>query len=111
MENFKEMAADWLAAKISGRTLKDLELKGNPIRQEAIDRSTGFNKVLSSQIVKSEVANFNRAEAKTAVKNSLANNLDFNVIYAHNDEIIFGAITATKDDGKKFRESIFIRFH
>jgi len=97
------MAGQYLAETLnnSGRVV---ELKGIEGTSAARDRSAGFNESIATypdiEIIASPVANFNRAEAETAFAELLADNAEIDGVFAHNDEMILGAIDAAREAGR-----------
>ncbi len=99
------MAADWLAKKMNNKA-NIAELQGSPGAAPAIDRAKGFRDALANypdmKIVKSETANFTRADGKQVMEAFLkADPKAFNAVYAHNDEMALGAIQAIEEAGLK----------
>lgn len=82
-----------------------VELQGVPGTSAANDRGEGFNEALSGtcpdvEIVASQTANFDRAEGLTVFENILAAESDIAAVFAHNDEMILGAIEAARAAGR-----------
>jgi ribose transport system substrate-binding protein len=94
------MAAEYLCAQLGGKG-KVVELQGIAGTSAATDRGAGFNKYMSEnckdvQIVAAQTANFNRAEGLNVFGNILQAQPEINGVFAHNDEMILGAIEAAK---------------
>jgi ribose transport system substrate-binding protein len=107
-----EMAGEYLAEMISEEG-KVVELVGIPDTSAAKDRGAGFNQAIENYpditIVAQEVANFNREEGEEVFAEILSQNPDVDAVFAHNDEMILGAINAAKEAGVE-DEIVFIGF-
>ena len=92
-----QMAAEFIAQKLNQKG-RILEFEGAPGTSAAHDRGKGFNDTLKKypglKIVSREVAFFNRDKARDAMSHILKKDLDVDAIFAHNDEMIIGAIQA-----------------
>jgi len=91
-----------------------VELEGIAGTSAARDRGNGFNTYMSSEcsgveIVARQTANFNRAEGLTVFENILQAEPVINGTFAHNDEMILGAIEAAEAAGRS-DEIIFVGF-
>ena len=97
------MAGDFIVKKLNG-TGKIVELMGIPGTSAARDRGKGFNEVVSSQkelhVVAAQTADFNRDKGLKVFENILQSNPDIDAVFAHNDEMILGAIAASEATGK-----------
>jgi ribose transport system substrate-binding protein len=94
----------------SGRVI---ELEGTPGASAAIDRSTGFNEVMAEsdvEIIASQPADFNRAEAQTVMENLIQSNPDFDAVFGANDEMIIGAIEAMRGSGINVEDIVTVGF-
>ncbi|MFO8042568.1 MAG: substrate-binding domain-containing protein [Alkalispirochaeta sp.] len=94
----------------SGRVI---ELEGTPGASAAIDRSTGFNEVMDEsdvEIIASQPADFNRAEAQTVMENLIQSNPDFDAVFGANDEMIIGAIEAMRGSGIEVEDIVTVGF-
>jgi len=107
-----EMAGEYLAEMISEEG-KVVELVGIPDTSAATDRGAGFNQAIENYpditIVAQEVANFNREEGEEVFAEILSQNPDVDAVFAHNDEMILGALNAAKEAGVE-DEIVFIGF-
>jgi ribose transport system substrate-binding protein len=98
-----EMAARYLAEtlSLSGRVV---ELRGTEGTSAARDRGAGFNAAMADypniEIVASETANFSVAEGESVFAAILAANDDIDGVFAHNDDMILGAIEAARAAGR-----------
>lgn len=99
-----KMAGDYLADTLS-ESGNVVELRGIEGTSAARDRGAGFNEAMAAYpnitIVASEVANFNREEGETVFAAILEENADIDGVFAHNDEMILGAIAAAQAAGRE----------
>jgi ribose transport system substrate-binding protein len=94
------MAAEFLCNAIGGQG-NVVELQGVAGTSAARDRGQGFNDYMSAScqgvtIVAQQTANFNRDEGLTVFENILQAQPDIAGVFAHNDEMILGAIQAAE---------------
>lgn len=98
------MAGDALAKGI-GESGMVVELTGIEGASAAIDRGAGFNEAISAyeniEVIAQETANFNREEGQTVFAQILADNPEISGVFAHNDEMILGAIAAAEEAGRE----------
>jgi ribose transport system substrate-binding protein len=97
------MAAEFLCDAIGGSG-QVVELEGIAGTSAARDRGQGFNDYMSAncsgaEIVAKQTANFNRAEGLSVFENILQAQPDVTAVFAHNDEMILGAIEAAAAAG------------
>lgn len=94
------MAAEYLAENLGG-TGKVIELEGIPGTSAAEARGAGFNEAIAEseeiEVIARETANFNREEGRTVFAQLLDEYEEINGVFAHNDEMILGAIEAAKE--------------
>ncbi len=107
------LAGKFLCEAIGGEG-NAVELEGIAGSSAARDRGNGFNTYMSSEcsgveIVARQTANFNRAEGLTVYENILQAQPVINGTFAHNDEMILGAIEAAEAAGRA-QEIIFVGF-
>ena len=98
------MAAEFLCNALGGEG-SVVELEGIAGTSAARDRGQGFNEYMSEEcpgvtIVARQTANFNRAEGLTVFENILTAEPDIDGVFAHNDEMILGAIEAAEAAGR-----------
>jgi ribose transport system substrate-binding protein len=98
------MAAEFLCEAIGGAG-NLVELQGIAGTSAARDRGQGFNDYMSASctgatIVAQQTANFNRAEGLTVFENILQAQPEIAGVFAHNDEMILGAIQAAEAAGR-----------
>jgi ribose transport system substrate-binding protein len=107
------MAGEFLCDALGGSG-KAVELEGIAGTSAARDRGQGFNDVMSSEcggveIVARQTANFNRAEGLSVFENILQAQPEIDGVFAHNDEMILGAIEAAEAAGRA-AEITFVGF-
>ncbi|HYA12901.1 MAG TPA: ABC transporter substrate-binding protein [Syntrophales bacterium] len=105
--------AKWLGTYLAKKGIDDGkkeikidELQGTTGSAPALDRKKGFEEVMNAEhpnwkIVRSETGNFTASEGKTVMQAFLKADKDFQVLYAHNDQMALGAIQAIKEAGMK----------
>lgn len=107
-----KMAGDYLAETL-GQQGSVVELAGISGTSAAQDRGAGFNEAMATYaditIVAKEIANFNRAEGQTIFAQILADNPNIDGVFAHNDEMILGAIAAAEEAGR-VGDIVFVGF-
>ena len=103
-DNFEggQMAARIIATHLSDKG-RIIELEGIPGTSAAFERGEGFNKEMKRhdkiEIAFREVANFDRQEAKAVTLQIIAQDKNIDGIFAHNDNMILGAIDAFEESG------------
>lgn len=94
-----EMAAEHLIELI-GSSGNVVELQGIPGTSAARDRGEGFNNVVGQnddvEIVAAQAAGFNRTEGLNVFQNILQAESEIDGVFAHNDEMVLGAIQAAE---------------
>ncbi|ALD64866.1 substrate-binding domain-containing protein [Arthrobacter sp. 'calajunan'] len=99
-----EQAAKALAESLGGKG-KIIVLEGVPGASATNERGEGFDKGLAGyadiEVVSSQTANFDRAEALDVVTNLMQSNPDAAGVLAMNDEMALGAIQALGDKAGK----------
>jgi ribose transport system substrate-binding protein len=98
------LAGEFLCNALGGSG-RVVELEGIAGTSAARDRGAGFNAYLSEScagvtVVARQTANFNRAEGLSVFENILQAEAEINGVFAHNDEMILGAIEAAKAAGR-----------
>jgi ribose transport system substrate-binding protein len=99
------MAAEYLCDALGGEG-NVVELEGIAGTSAARDRGAGFNAYMEADcpgvtIVAQQTANFNRAEGLTVFENILQAEESIDGVFAHNDEMILGAIEAANAAGRE----------
>ena len=106
------LAAEFLVDAIGGAGYV-VELEGIAGTSAARDRGAGFNEVVDGagdvMVVARQTANFNRAEGLSVFENILQTQPQIDAVFAHNDEMILGAIEAAKAAGRD-GDMIFVGF-
>ncbi len=94
------MAAEYLAENLGGSG-KVVELQGIAGTSAAEARGAGFNEAIAGvegiEVIARETANFNRDEGKAVFAQILEAHEQIDGVFAHNDEMILGAIDAAKE--------------
>lgn len=114
-----EKAGIWLADYLKAQGIDDgkktiniVELQGTTGSAPAIDRKTGFAKILKEhsnwEITRSQTGNFTTSEGKAVMEAFLKADKNIQVLYAHNDGMALGAIQAIKEAGMKPGKDIII---
>ncbi len=98
-----KMAGDYLA-EVLEKQGNVVELQGIEGTSAARDRGAGFNEAMTAysdiHIIAHEVANFSREEGQTVFAQILADNPQIDGVFAHNDEMILGAVAAAQEAGR-----------
>jgi ABC-type sugar transport system substrate-binding protein len=106
-----KLAAEILVKHLGGMG-RVVELEGIPGASATVDRGTGFNDALlvypDIQVVAREAAQFERAPAKRVILKLLSQGTEFDAVFAHNDNMILGALEALTESG--LRDKILIGF-
>ena len=106
-----------MAARVMADYLKGagniIEIEGIPGTSAAHERGMGFNEELKKysdlRVVSREVANFERKEAREIMRQLLQNDIQFDAVFAHNDNMILGAMEVYEESGNQIPR-IFIGF-
>jgi len=97
-------AADWLIKSTNGKA-KIIELEGSAGSSPAIDRKKGFDDEIKTQpgmtIVASQNADFNRDKGRQVMETLLQSHPEVTAVYAHNDEMALGAVSALQAGNKQ----------
>jgi simple sugar transport system substrate-binding protein len=106
------MVADWLAEKTDGKA-RIIELQGTPGSAPANERRRAFADAIAKYdgmtVIDAQSGDFRRAGGKEVMEAMLKKHGDnFDVVYAHNDDMALGAIQAIEEAGKKPGEDIII---
>lgn len=108
-----ELAAEYLCEALEGEGLV-VELEGIAGTSAARDRGLGFNNYMAQEcpgveIIARQTANFDRATGLTVFENILQQEPEIDGTFAHNDEMILGALEAGEAAGR-LEEIIFVGF-
>ena len=107
-------AARWLVGEFEGSdTVNIVQLEGAPGAAPAMDRRRGFEEVIAQhprfRIVRSEPGGFSREGGKAAMASILASGSPpIHAVFAHNDDMAFGAIEVLDDKGLKPGQAVRI---
>jgi galactofuranose transport system substrate-binding protein len=89
-----------------------VELQGTVGSAPANDRKRGFEEIIAAnpklKIVRSQSGDFTRAKGKEVMEAFLKADRDFQVLYAHNDDMAIGAIQAIEEAGLEPGKDIYI---
>ncbi len=103
--------ADWLVANAGGKS-KILQLEGTTGSSPANDRKKGFDDVITANaaftILASQTGDFARDKGRQVAETLLQAHPDADIIYAHNDEMAIGAISAIEAAGKVAGKDVII---
>jgi galactofuranose transport system substrate-binding protein len=99
-----QRVADWTIKQTGGKG-KIIELEGSIGASPANDRKKGFDETIKAKapgmsIVASQSGDFNRDKGRQLAETLLQAHPDATIVYAHNDEMALGAITAIEAAGK-----------
>ena len=115
-------AAEWLV-QATGGNAKIIELEGTTGSDPAIDRKQGFDDYIAGlfkgtptaegpiagmEIIASQTGDFQRDKGRQVMETLLASHPDVTAVYAHNDEMAIGAITALEAAGKKPGQDVIL---
>jgi ribose transport system substrate-binding protein len=106
------MAGEKLAELLDGKG-KVVELEGITGTSSARERGQGFNEVMDGypdiEVVARQTADYDRAKGLSVFENILEAQPEINGVFAHNDEMILGAIEAAEAAGRA-GEMVFVGF-
>ncbi len=93
-------AGEWLAKQTNGKA-NIVELAGTSGASVTLDRGKGFRDAIAAhpdmKIIATQVGEFNRAKAQNVMQNIIQSmGKQITAVYAHNDEMALGAISALK---------------
>lgn len=98
-----EIAATYLEEELKGKG-KVVEVQGVLGTNVGRDRSKGFNEHIDTvdnlEIIASQSANFDRGEALSVMEDILQANSEIDAVYAANDEMVMGALSAIESSGR-----------
>ncbi len=103
--------AEWLIANAQGKS-KIIQLEGTTGSSPANDRKKGFDDVIAANsaftLLASQTGDFARDKGRQVAETLLQAHPDADVIYAHNDEMAIGAISAIEAAGKVAGKDVMI---
>jgi ribose transport system substrate-binding protein len=92
-----KMAGEALVRYLGGQG-RIIEIEGIPGTSAAQERGMGFNQVIwehsQMKVVARETAHFDRKRARETMLRLLQTGVDFDAVFAHNDNMILGALEA-----------------
>ncbi|OLR93541.1 ABC transporter substrate-binding protein [Actinokineospora bangkokensis] len=93
-------------AKATGGTAKVAILLGSSGNNVTTDRTSGFKDYVAAnapgiEVVAEQTGDFSREKGQTVTENLLQANPGITAVYAENDEMALGAVTAIKSAGRK----------
>jgi galactofuranose transport system substrate-binding protein len=95
--------AEWMVANANGKS-KIIQLEGTTGSSPANDRKKGFDDFIAGNtaftLLASQTGDFNRDKGRQVAETLLQAHPDADIIYAHNDEMAIGAISALEAAGK-----------
>ncbi|WP_028116646.1 ribose ABC transporter substrate-binding protein RbsB [Ferrimonas senticii] len=98
-----KLAGDFIAKQL-GAGAKVGQLEGVPGTSAARDRGQGFSEAVTAhnfELASSQPADFDRAKGLNVAENMLSSKGDIQALFAQNDEMALGAISAAKASGKQ----------
>jgi galactofuranose transport system substrate-binding protein len=102
------VAGEWLAKAVGDKSCNIVELQGTVGASVATNRKKGFDEVVAKhpnlKVVRSQTGDFTRAKGKEVMESFIkAENGGKSIcaVYAHNDDMMVGAIQAMKEAGLK----------
>jgi ribose transport system substrate-binding protein len=96
------MAGEYIVELLGGKG-NVVELEGIAGTSAARDRGQGFNDAIGKtdiQVVAKQVADFDRTKGLSVMENILQAQPEINAVFAHNDEMALGALTAVEASGR-----------
>ncbi len=101
--------AEWLMKNKPGGA-KIIELEGTTGSSPANDRKKGFDEALTGdyKVLASQTGDFARDKGRQVAESLLQAHPDADVIYAHNDEMAIGAISALEAAGKTPGKDVWV---
>lgn len=99
------VAARWLAETVGDRQCNIIELQGTVGASVANDRKSGFEEIVAQhpnlRVVRSQSGDFTRSRAKEVMESLIRAESGANIcaVYAHNDDMMIGAIQAMTEAG------------
>ena len=102
------VAGDWLVKQVAGKPCRVVELQGTVGASVTAARKQGFAEALAAapnlSIVRSQSGDFTRSQGKAVMVSFIKAEGDGHricAVYAHNDDMMIGAIQAMKEAGLK----------
>ena len=102
------VAGEWLVKTVGSKPCNIVEIEGTVGASVAANRKKGFDDTVTKQpnikIVRSETGDFTRSQGKQVMESFIKSEnggKDICAVYAHNDDMMIGAIQAMKEAGLK----------
>ncbi|MDP9096400.1 MAG: ABC transporter substrate-binding protein [Pseudomonadota bacterium] len=102
------VAGDWLVKTVGAKPCNVVELQGTVGASVAANRKKGFDEALAGhgnvKVVRSQTGDFTRAKGKEVMESFIkaeGGGKSICAVYAHNDDMMVGAIQAMKEAGLK----------
>jgi ABC-type sugar transport system substrate-binding protein len=102
------VAGEWLAKTVAGKACNVVELQGTVGASVATNRKKGFDSAVAKnanlKVVRSQTGDFTRAKGKEVMESFIkaeGGGKTICAVYAHNDDMMVGAIQAMKEAGLK----------
>ncbi|WP_457492386.1 ABC transporter substrate-binding protein, partial [Tardiphaga sp. P5_C7] len=103
-----KVAGDWLAKTVGNKACNIVELQGTVGASVAANRKKGFDTAVAKhanlKVVRSQTGDFTRAKGKEVMESFIkaeGGGKTICAVYAHNDDMMVGAIQAMKEAGLK----------
>jgi simple sugar transport system substrate-binding protein len=102
-----KVAGEWLIKQVAGKPCNVVELQGTVGSSPAINRKKGFAEAIAAapnvKITRTQSADFTRAKAKEVMESFIKAESGNGIcaVYAHNDDMMIGAIQAMNEAGLK----------
>lgn len=103
-----KVAGEWLVKAVGNKPCNVVELQGTTGSSPAINRKKGFDEAIAKasniKVIRSQTGDFTRAKGKEVMESFIkAENGGKSIcaVYAHNDDMMIGAIQAMKEAGLK----------
>jgi simple sugar transport system substrate-binding protein len=99
------VAGDWLVKTVGAKDCRVVEIQGTVGSSPAINRKKGFDEAIAKasnvQIVRTQSGDFTRTKAKEVMESFIKaeGGKGICAVYAHNDDMMIGAIQAMKEAG------------
>ncbi|MCQ8278058.1 ABC transporter substrate-binding protein [Acetobacteraceae bacterium KSS8] len=102
-----QVAGDWLVKAVGSKPCNVVEIEGTVGASVAANRKKGFDDAVAKdpniKIIRSETGDFTRSQGKQVMESFIKSVGGKNIcaVYAHNDDMMIGAIQAMKEAGLK----------
>lgn len=103
-----KVAGEWLAKQVGSKPCNVVELQGTVGASVATNRKKGFDTAIAAHpnitVVRSQTGDFTRSKGKEVMESFIkaeGGGASICAVYAHNDDMMIGAIQAMKEAGMK----------